>query len=505
VGFAIAIAALGCALYGGTLRAPFVFDDYPNIVKNPYIQRLDANVDADLADWVAVARKSPSSRPVANLSFAANHYFGGNRVVGYHVVNIAIHIVNGVLVYALASTLLLEVGAGSRRARWAAAFAAALFVSHPVQIQSVTYIVQRMNSLAAMFQLAALLLFVRGRSAARPAPRWRCWAAGFACWLFALGSKQTAITLPAAVFLYEWYFHRRLDRAWLARQAGWLVGAFGLGAALLLWKLELLNLAGYAERDFTLAERLLTQMRVVVFYASLIVLPLPSRLNLSHAFPTSHSLLDPATTLASGIAIAAALGFAVWIARRQPLVSFAILWFFVHLLVESTILPLEMVFEHRLYLPMFGASLLGGLALSWISERVAPTCVVPIALAILVALGVGCRVRNATWSDPATLWSDVVAKNPADHRARFNLGVALSGLGRHAEALEHHAESIRLHPDNAKAHNGMGVALAGLGRYAEAVRHFADSLRLDPTDAEARSNIALALSRLSEARDAPPR
>ncbi len=498
------------ALYSGGLHVPFVFDDFPNIVKNPYVQRFDG----DFEDWIEVALKSPSKRPIANVSFALNHYFGQNQVVGYHAVNIAIHMFNGILVYALALALFARTssasGAGASsltdssptNATIAAGFAAILFVAHPVQVQSVTYIVQRMNSLATLFYLAAVLFYIWGRSFSGWRPRsWR-WSACLLCWLLALGSKQTAITLPAVLLLYEWYFEQDLRRRWLIRKSGYFAAIVAAGLLFLAFNIELLNLAGYAGRDFTMEQRLLTQLRVVVFYCSLVLLPLPSRLTLSHAFPVSQSWTDPPTTWLCLFAIVGALVVAGWLAKRWRLVSFGILWFLLHLVLESSLLPLEMVFEHRLYTPMIGVDLiasyllfraLGRHATGWfpVASRIA------IPVAIVLALSIATVTRNETWSEPVTLWTDVVAKNPRDHRAQFNLGVALSDQQRYWEAIQHHSESIRLHPDNAKAHNGMGVALAGDQQYAEAVKHFAASLRLNPSDPETQNNIALALSRLS--------
>lgn len=500
------IVAITALIYAGALHAPFVFDDFPNIVKNPYVQRFDG----DFGDWIAVAFESPSQRPIANLSFALNHYFDPNDPTGYHAVNIVIHLINGVLVYALGLTLFVRarsspgvVAPPSAQDMLAAGFAAILFVAHPIQVQSVTYIVQRMNSLEALFYLSALLLYIAGRDASTSGSRYRRWSVCVVCWALALGSKQTAITLPAVVFLYEWYFVRDLNRSWLRQHAGHFVAAAVVGLLLLATQIELLNLAGYADRDFTLGERLLTQLRVVVFYLGLVLLPLPSRLTLSHAFATSHSWTDPPTTLLSGLAIVAALVGAMALARRWRLVSFGILWFLLHLVLESSVLPLEMVFEHRLYLPMIGIDLIAAYLLFgaggrlWVMRSA-------VAVGIAIALCAATVVRNETWSAPVTLWTDVVAKNPLDHRAQFNLGVALSDQQRYREAIEHHRESIRLHPDNAKAQNGLGVALAGNGRYAEAVRHFAASLRLDPTDPETRNNIVVALSRMGAEGSPPP-
>jgi hypothetical protein len=142
-----------------------------------------------------------------------------------------------------------------------------------------------------------------------------------------------------------------------------------VGMALFGMKYFVELVEGYKIRDFTLGERLLTQSRVVLYYLSLLVYPHPSRLNLDYDFPVSHSLLDPPTTLISLLAIAALLVLSVWKARESRLLSFSILWYFGNLAIESSIFPLEMVYEHRLYLPSVGPFLLFSLALILGLER----------------------------------------------------------------------------------------------------------------------------------------
>ncbi len=159
--------------------------------------------------------------------------------------------------------------------------AALIFVSHPIQTQAVTYIVQRMTSLCTLFYLAALLLYIYGRESASYRRRWILWTAGCVAWLLALGSKEIAATLPLVVWLYEWYFFRDLDGRWARQHAKFgllAIGLLGLVAWAYLGSSPLERLmAGYERRDFTPGQRLLTQPRVVMFYVSLLAFPLPCR------------------------------------------------------------------------------------------------------------------------------------------------------------------------------------------------------------------------------------
>jgi Flp pilus assembly protein TadD/heme/copper-type cytochrome/quinol oxidase subunit 3 len=483
-----------CALvYANSLDSPFVFDDVQNILSNRHVRLIEIT-PAALRE---AAFESPLERPVASLSFALNYRAGGYAVRGYHLVNVAIHALNGLLVLALAGILLAKDARVPSRARPAAAlFAALVFVAHPVQTQAVSYVVQRMTGLATLLYLLAFWLWVLGRHAQARRRRCGLWSGALAAWLLALGSKEIAVALPATLLLYEGCFVARWSRAWRKQGLAWLAFLLVLSAALGLvfvggQPIEWLE-RGYGRRDFTLGERLFTQPRVLVFYLSLVVLPLPSRLNLVHAFPASQSWLDPITTLLSLLALAALAGLAVLLARRERLVSFAVAWFFVHQVVESTILPLEMIYEHRLYLPMVGLALLG----SRLLFAAAPFgAAVALATAVVVALGAGTALRNEVWRDRVALWSDVVAKNPASHRPRNNLGIALESAGRYEEAAEELREGLRLAPDNAALHDNLARVLERRGRSQEALVHFREALRLDPDNAATHTNLGVAYLR----------
>jgi tetratricopeptide (TPR) repeat protein len=492
----LSIAVLCLAAYSNGLSGPFVFDDRQNIRDNQSLHWTSLS-------WSGVqraVRESPSSsRPVANVSFALNYYFGRDDVWGYHAVNVGIHLLTALLVYLLALATLGQVPPREDRplppsaARWIALSAALIFASHPIQTQAVTYIVQRMTSLCALFYLAALLLYIRGRTAEAPRRRWALWAGGFVCWVLALGSKQIAATLPLTILLYEWYFFQDLSTQWVKKNAesGLLVAALlGLVGWAYLGSEPLDRIsAGYATRDFTLDERLLTQPRAVMLYLSLLVFPHPSRLNLAHHLVTSRSLVEPITTLLSMAGICGLLGLAIYLARRHRIASFCLLWFFLHLMIESSVIALEMVFEHRLYLPMFGFSLLVAwllYALAGVRSRWA----IAVAAAICLLLAVGTYQRNRVWQNQLTLWEDAVAKSPLYARPHNNLGNALQALGRTEEAIAHYQEALRIKPDYANAHYNWGLALPRLGRFEEAVMHNQEALRIEPDYAAAHNNLA---------------
>ena len=490
---AVSIATVCLAAYSNSLHGPFVFDDNSNIVDN-----LDLRWTS--LSWSQLVHmnleRHRASRLVAYVSFALNYFFGEYNVWGYHAVNIGIHLLNGLLVYMLVLATIERVPPRENRqpsrsvSYWIAASAALIFVSHPIQTQAVTYVVQRMTTLCVLFVLAALLLYINARTAKSQRRCWALWTGSFVCWLLALGCKQIAATLPLAILLYEWYFFRDLSVAWVKKNA--TAGLLALVLSGVVAWAYLGNqpldrvLVGYAQRDFTPTERLLTQPRVVMFYISELVFPNPSRLNLTHHVIPSQSLVVPITTWLAMAGVVMLLGLAVHLARRNRVVSFGLLWIFLHLAIESSVLPLEMVFEHRLYLPMIGFALVS----AWLLYALAGMRTwwpVAVVAAICLLLSLGTYRRNRVWMDAVTLWSDAVSKSPLHARARNNLGLLLQGSERWEEAGAHYREALRIKPHYTGAHINLGIVLQRLGRLEEAVTHFQNALRIDPNHVKAHS------------------
>ena len=247
-------------------------------------------------------------------------------------------------------------------------------------------------------------------------------------------------------------------------------------------------LADYGGRDFTIGERVLTQFRVLVHYLSLLIYPHPSRLSLVHEFSVSTSLLDPGTTLLSLLALGALLGFAIRIARRQRIVSFGIVWFFVTPLIESSIIGLELAFEHRLYLPMLGFALLSAAVLL----RVFPgnRSFLTAGIIVILALEAGTYWRNRVWASEILLWSDVVNKSPQSARGNHNLGTALAKRGRLDEAIERYRTTLTLDSRFKGAHYNLGKVLEIQGELQASQYHYEQAIGLDPNYAQARNNLA---------------
>jgi len=353
------IAGVALLAYSNTFRVPFHFDDRPNITENP-------NVQIKVFTWDRIERLVKNTyketiRVFSYFTLALNYYFGGFNVFGYHLVNFVVHVASGIFLYWF---LMLTFNLPSLREKYGpisykvALFSSLIFISHPIQTQSVTYIVQRMASMAGMFYLLSLVLYVKGRLTTGR-PRMLYFGGMVLSYLLGVFSKENVAILPLFIALYEFYFFQDLDLSPKGRKilfglvgALLILGAFGW----IIWGGRYMNviIEGYEYRTFTMSERVLTQFRIVLYYVTLLVYPHPSRLNLDYDFPISKTILDPATTLVSILIIAGLVGYSVWVAKKRPVLSFFILWYFGNLVIESSIFPLEMVYEHRLYLPAVG-------------------------------------------------------------------------------------------------------------------------------------------------------
>jgi protein O-mannosyl-transferase len=494
-------ALIVAVLYGNTLQAPFVFDDLKNIRNNTSIRINAPTID----NLLKAAFSGPSHRrPVANLSFALNHLLGGYHVIGYHLVNGFIHWLAGVFLYLLIQ-LTLDISSPKKPLnRWIALFSALIWLVHPIQTQAVTYIVQRMTCMSALFYVMSLYFYARARSRQLGLEIVQGGQSGFPVGFYlaslisgilALGTKEVAATLPIFICLYEWYFFQDLNKTWLRRN-----GIFLAIAVLTLGFVSLVYLGfdpmeriagGYHRRDFTIVQRLLTEPRVVFFYISLILFPHPSRLNLDHDVALSQSLAAPATTLAAMIGIAGLFVLALMLARRHRLLSFGILWFLGNMVIESSVIGLEIIFEHRNYLPsmfLIVAFVLVGFRLIR-NEK----AVVILLFALTIVLSTWTIQRNRVWQNEATLWQDCVDKSPNKARSHYNLAMVLAEQGQSEKAVGHYERALRFNPQSASIHTNLAIELFARGERAAAFEHYEKALAIEPEFFYAHLNLGKAL------------
>jgi Flp pilus assembly protein TadD/uncharacterized membrane protein len=482
----LSILALAVALlYQNTLHGPFVFDDFRHISENPHMRMNRLSV----AELVEAGFQSPNPRrAVANISFAINHFIHGDTTFGYHLVNLLLHLATGIVLYFFTTTTLelATVRKEDLPVKAIAFFAALIWIVHPVQTQPVNYIVQRMTVMAAFFYLCALLSYAKARTAEHPMQRRYLFVAAGVAGILAIGSKEIALSLPFFIGLYEWYFFQDLRRTWLKKRAFYIV----LLLALLISALLLITqshsrviqflLKGWSEHEFTLSERLLSQFRVVVYYISLLLWPNPQRLHLDYDFAPSHSIVSPLTTLPAVMLVAGLLVLAVVRAPKNRVLSFAILWFLGNLVIESSILPLALVYEHRLYLPSMFVCVAGTVAAyHWIAAR----RISGVLLCLVAVLFSYWTVqRNTVWQDAVSIWKDNVSKAPQKARGYHNLGRAYAVEGQFAEAIHNYHATLIIDPEHPGAFYGLGVVMRRQNRYEEAEVYLRKAIELIPND-----------------------
>ena len=434
------VMSLILLVYSNTFQAEFHLDDISKIKNNLYVH-LHAISMENL--WKVFSQ----NRPIAHLSFALNYYFSGLDVSAYHAVNLLIHLISTFALY-LFVRLTLTLPTFKQRwngyEHWVAIIAAFLWAIHPVQTQAVTYVVQRMTLLSSMFYLLALLFYIMGRrSNSRIRVLW--YTLLVLAIPLAIGSKEMAATLPVFIVLYEWYF---LSGSFVAaiRKATLIIVLCSLftfayvmsylaeiqtGGLDAIRELFVRNYIPFEEQSYSFLERTLTQMRVMVHYLSLLLFPYPGRLNLDYDFPVSHSLIDPWTTALSLLFVLGTILYACIFRKRYPLLSFCILWFYGNLVIESFIFQIDLIFEHRLYLPSMGFMLLVSTGIVSLVERgshylsdIQKAIYVMVAACVIALLCLWTYERNSTWRTEISLWEDVVEKSPKKARGYLNLGQA---------------------------------------------------------------------------------
>ncbi|HUU39435.1 MAG TPA: tetratricopeptide repeat protein [Desulfatiglandales bacterium] len=598
----IIIALTVAVIYSNIYRSPFVFDGLARIQGNTEI--------SDLKNLFSL-KYLLKPRSFVDFTFALNYRFGELNVFGYHLVNVLVHILNGVIIYLLASIIFKRLAYFPRSSipqvpqslhssiGAMSLLSALIFIAHPVQTQAVTYTVQRYASMATMFYMGSVLFYLKARmlmqgSAAAPEENQRRQAGlkykdvkqkgqnlslevikgkgkdkgrgpkrrqqkhegkarrekgsvktgnagisipatmgtavayrtgrGFSytvlvvyfllsiiCGILAFMSKQNVVSLPAAILLVEYIFVDRTCQGW-KKKIIWFAPAFtafviivfyiaGLSRGALQFG-TLLEDVSRLTQETTLVGRwdyLYTQFNVLVIYIKLLFLPVGQ--SLDYLYPFKTGFFDGYTPLAF-IFLTGLAAFGIWLRNRQPVFTFAVLWFFITLSAESSIIPIrDALFEHRLYIAVFGFALaVAYLLFSSLQEK--QSWAFAISFFIIASLGTATYLRNRVYQDRVTLWSDVVAKNPQSSRAHNNLGFALKRQGNLGEAVSQFSEALRLKPDYAMAHYNIGSTLEMQNRLNEAISHFFSALRIRPQFPEAHNNLGIALELKGDLDDA---
>ena len=457
------ICLLVLSAYSNTLYSPFALDDFHSFVKEQKV----LGFTVDFAGFENLARSTFGIRRLLPmLTFVLNVKWNGASLASFHLTNIIIHLLATFsLLFLLQSLILfpkakssLNVGDNSNCSTLLVVFVVALWSLSPVQTNVVTYIVQRMTSLATLFYFLSLGCYLRGRfyhysegMAKKPLFFYFFSAMFLFC---AMLSKEIFATWPVMVFLVEWLFieNSGLFTA-LKKHKKIVIFIAGLATVVIFYKFyHGWILGGYAHRHFTLSERLLTELRIVSSYCGILLLPLPQWLNLEHDVSLSTSLFSPPTTFFSLVFIVVVI-FGAWRIRdKKPLITFAVFWFFINLVIESTVIPLELEFEHRLYLPSAGfylalVLLVREFYICFYGENLSVDRIKVFAcVGIIICSGLSflTYTRNIVWGDIVSLYEDCISKAPDKARTHSNLATAWLKRGEYENALAEAEKAIVL-------------------------------------------------------------
>ena len=435
----MAIASAACvALYWPALHGPLVLDDYPTL--GPLL-----TMSALPADWpyYVMSPSGPLGRPLSMLSFLANLHWSGPKLWAWKATNLGLHCLIGVALWDVSRRLFQLAPRTRRNAGLSAAMLAALWLLHPLQPSTVLYTVQRMTQLSALFTVAGLALYLYGRTQANDGGTARIgmWATYLLCLPLAALSKETGLLLPAYLVVLEATVLDGVGTLALRRRARLLSGLFVVLPVLALLgyfatHFESAVLEPHLKRGFSLCERILTEGRVVVRYLAQIVAPNRHSLGFFHDdIALSTGLSSPPTTLASIALLMTLLGGSYWLRRRLPVVACGILWFFVGHSLESTVIPLELMFEHRNYLPSFAVLLAISGAVHALHKAIfIRRVMVSGAIASLVLCAAVTSATVDDWRDDGRFYAAAYRSHPQSPLAASQLAELLTAQKRYPEA-----------------------------------------------------------------------
>lgn len=497
---ALALAVAGFAVYADALDGPFLFDDIGAIVDNPGVRAPGS--------WRGALRAPDEStlagRPLVLATFALNHALGGLDVRGYHLTNVAIHVLCALALYGIVRrTLAGEAFAGRfLGAARPTAFAVALvWLVHPLCTEAVNYVVQRTETLMALFYLLTLYAAIRALDSRVPRRFWvvaaaSC-AAGMAC-------KETMVTCPLLVPLYDAVYGGRSARSlwrehwplYAALAAGWLLLAYLIAAG------PRSDSVGF-DLGVSAWDYAKNQFAVVSDYLARVVWP--RSLIFDYGYPRRLAFGE----VASRAALLAALGGgALALALRRPKAGFPALAFFLLLAPASSVVPIvtEVGAERRMYLPLAALVALGVVVARLGIDRLAgprPVLSRVVRSASLAAvagsLALATWQRNTDYADAETIWRSAIRARPDNERTYNGLGRVLYGAGRLEEAERSYRRALDLEPEFYHAQYNLGLLLADRGRSAEALEHFRRAAQLHPGRGEPHYRMASVLS--AEGRD----
>ena len=480
----VSIVFLGLLIYSNCFNCSFQFDDKHNIIENEAIKSL-SNIKAM---W-----EINHSRFIAFYSFALNYKIGQLNVWGYHFVNVIIHLINACLIFWMTQLLFLSPGLKNntltRHASSIALLTALFFVSHPLATGAVTYIVQRMASMVALFYFLSVALFMKARLTNEKRKYW-LFACSFLAALFAIHSKENAYTLPLAILLIEMFFfnENKITIKFNYKILLLVLGFLGMIVFVLFnFSFSIFKpLPPTTFNTFTITPTnyFFTQLSVIVKYIQLLFIPIHQ--NIDYDFPLSNSLFE-IPTMINGILLLSLLVLSIYLYNRNRIFSFGILWFFLTISIESSFIPIsDIVFEHRTYLPSFGFFIIlasGIYHFLWYKYK---NMAILLFVLIIGSNAVLAHQRNNVWKDEFTLWSDAILNSPHKARPYINRGYAYGNKQQWDNAILDFTKANEINPKyHAAAYYNLGIAYWAIGQKQKSMENYSLAIEVDSKYADA--------------------
>lgn len=490
------ITTAGIVAYWNSFDGVFLYDDFGSIAENQHIRKLWPLSEAmSFPLWQTGA--TVDGRPVLSLSFALNYAVFGPEPWGYHLVNLSIHIIAGLLLFDMVRRTLELVRTNDRDSghnSWLAMAVSLIWVVHPIHPQSVTYVVQRAEVLMGMLFLLTVYSAIRSFTVKSNGLRTFWYTTSVVACAVGIGVKEVIAVAPIVVLLYDYVFisqghakstWRRRPGFYAALLSPWLI------LAILMW-----SRFPDVSKDFTDRSPwryAMTQCGVILHYLQLSIWPSP--LVLSYGWPMAERVGE---VIISGIIVAVLVASSAWAVYRRHWIGFVGAWFFLILGPSSSFAALaQNAFQHRMYLSLAGVVTLLVLLADYflrqqLGERLSRNTFATIGCTLLaVVVGTFTLMtleRNEDYHNRIAFWQDNIRKRPQSFVAENNLGTALMAADRWDEAFEHYRRSLEINPNHAIAHNNCGNAYHLRGNFDAAVRHYQEASRLQPQNASIHNN-----------------
>jgi tetratricopeptide (TPR) repeat protein len=533
----LAVVLLPALVYANTLRNSFQYDDPHFILNNQYAHSLSGIGHFFVSPRLIGNVPLSGYRPLTMATFVLNYVAGGQDPFGYHLVNVAIHVLNTLILYAAALAIMRSFGIA--QSHTAALAVALLFACHPINTQPVNYISGRSTLLAGGFSLLCILLYmcarepaafhseplIRGHDAAS-CPRIKgnrrrfvgseaknlrktvLLLGSLAAYLCALLSKEEAVAVPGLLALYEvCRFRLQIDKERLRQTAIALAPFVALTAGFMVFVIHILGVIGDTQQARGLWENLFVQAKALFIYFRLIAFP--TNLSIDHVVTTAASLLEP-ISLAAVIAAVALFAGSLFLIRSLPIVSLGLWWFVLALAPSSTLVALKLVVnEQRMYLPAVGIMLIAGSAFCAALERVSTggrngwrnafICGFSAVLIVLSALTVH---RNTQWRDPLSLWESALEEYPESARANTQVANIYLATGRLEDALEAAKRAVKAAPDTPETRIALANAYTRSGFQQEALIEARAAVSLNAASPDAQTTLGVIYARLGRYEEA---